>query len=438
MLKINIIGLGYVGLTLGVALARKGISVAGLEINELILSTIKKGEAHFFEPGLNVFLKKVLAEGTFTTAPLLTKAHEPEIYVITVGTPLDENNNASMVSITSVANEIAKNCEEGSLIITRSTTKIGTTRNTLVPIFEQAGKKVHFAVCPERTVEGKALDELHEIPQVIGSPDPIAQKLAQNLFINLAPSTPILNTWEGAETVKLMDNTYRDIQFAIANEFAQVIEEIGEDANRVISIANSGYSRTNIAKPGLVGGPCLEKDPIIFAQSAKAFGVKMPITMAARTVNQNSIHHGIFRITNYFNNQNEKKIKKILILGLAFKGNPSTSDTRGSLAIPFINTMKKKFNEIEVFGYDEHVMQPDMKGIDCTLVDDLYKAAENTDLVVIQHDAQYIKDIDLNKISNLMNNSGLIYDFWSLHSRSSLSMENSVSYLSYGSLVGEQ
>jgi UDP-glucose 6-dehydrogenase len=83
-------------------------------------------------------------------------------------------------------------------------------------------------------------------------------------------------------------------------------------------------------------------------------------------------------------------------------------------------------------------MQPDMKGIDCTLVDDLYKAAENTDLVVIQHDAQYIKDIDLNKISNLMNNSGLIYDFWSLHSRSSLSMENSVSYLSYGSLAGEQ
>lgn len=437
MNKINIIGLGYVGLTLGVALARKGISVTGFETNESILSTINNGEAHFFEPGLNIFLQKVLAEKVFTAESFLPKAKEPEIYVITVGTPLDKSNNASMVSITSVVNEIAKNCEEGSLIITRSTTKIGTTRNTLVPIFEEAGKKVHFAVCPERTVEGKALDELHEIPQVIGSPDPIAQKLAQNLFINLAPSTPILNTWEGAETVKLMDNTYRDIQFAVANEFAQVIEEIGEDANRVISIANSGYGRTNIAKPGLVGGPCLEKDPIIFAQSAKAFGVEMPITMAARTVNQNSIHHGISRITNHFD-ENEKKINKILILGLAFKGNPSTSDTRGSLAIPFINAMKKKFNEVEVFGYDKHVMKPDMQGIDCILVDDFYTVAENSDLVVIQHDAQYIKDIDLNKISNLMSNNGLIYDFWSLHSRSSLFMENNVSYLSYGSLIGEQ
>lgn len=437
MNKINIIGLGYVGLTLGVALARKGISVTGFEINESILSTINKGEAHFFEPGLNVFLKKVLEEGFFTTAAYLPKAKEPEIYVITVGTPLDESNNASMASITSVVNEIAKNCAEGSLIITRSTTKIGTTRNTLVPIFERAGKNVHFAVCPERTVEGKALDELHEIPQVIGSPDQIAQKLAQDLFINLAPSTPILNTWEGAETVKLMDNTYRDIQFAVANEFAQVIEEINEDANRVISIANSGYGRTNIAKPGLVGGPCLEKDPIIFAQSAKALGVDMPITMAARAVNQNSIHHGISRITNYFK-KNGKKIEKVLIFGLAFKGNPSTSDTRGSLAIPFINTMKKNFNEVKIFGYDEHVMTLDMMGIDCTLVDDFYTAAENSDLVVIQHDAQYIKDIDLNKISNLMNNSGLIYDFWNLHSMSSLTMQKNVSYLSYGSLMGEQ
>jgi UDP-N-acetyl-D-mannosaminuronic acid dehydrogenase len=234
-----------------------------------------------------------------------------------------------------------------------------------------------------------------------------------------------------------MDNTYRDIQFAVANEFAQVIEEISEDANRVISIANSGYGRTNISKPGLVGGPCLEKDPIIFAQSAKAFGVEMPITMAARTVNQNSIHHGISRITNYFD-KNEKKIEKILIFGLAFKGNPSTSDTRGSLAIPFINTMKKKFNEVKIFGYDKHVMKLDMMGIDCTLVDNFYTAAENSDLVVIQHDAQYIKDIDLNKISNLMNNNGLIYDFWNLHSMSSLTMQNNVSYLSYGSLMGEQ
>ena len=301
MTRVHIVGLGYVGLTLAIACAKRGLKVIGYEVNREILTHIRdQQKAHFFEPGLDYLIRECIENGSFLVERQLSPSKEAEIYIITVGTPLGREGKTQLTAISSVSEEIAANCADGSTVIARSTMKIGTMNNVIRPIFESYGKKIHLAVCPERTVEGSALEELYEIPQIIGSPDPIAQYDCQKLFSKISPASSILNTWEGAEAIKLMDNTFRDMQFGIANEFSLLIEHIGEDAKRLFEIANSGYKRTNIARPGLVGGPCLEKDPHILLESAKDLGVDLPMTRAARSINENMLGHGLQKIKRHF------------------------------------------------------------------------------------------------------------------------------------------
>ena len=432
MANIHIIGLGYVGLTLAIACAKRGMNVFGYEVDSEITTRLKnEHKAHFFEPGLDHLIDECITKGSFSVADQLTPSKVPGTYIITVGTPLGTEGKTQLEAITSVSDEIASNCAAGSTIIARSTMKIGTTKNVIQPIFERHKKTVHLAVCPERTVEGSALEELHEIPQIIGSPDPQAQYNCQKLFSKISPASSIVNSWEGAEAIKLMDNTFRDIQFAIANEFSLLLEKVGGDAKRLFEIANSGYKRTNLAKPGLVGGPCLEKDPHILLESARDLGVDLPITRSARFINENMLGHGIERMKTHFSGYG-KPLRKIAVLGMAFKGNPETSDMRGSLAQPLVRELSRWAPEAKIFAYDLHVAEKDMSQLDCILSRDLLEVVVGAELCVFQHDAKYLKGLDLNFISSVMAPSGLVYDYWTLFNREILDLSNDVSYLSYG------
>ena len=191
--------------------------------------------------------------------------------------------------------------------------------------------------------------------------------------------------YEAAEMVKLVDNTYRDVTFAFANEVARACELFDVSANEVINYGKLGYPRTNVPLPGLVGGPCLEKDPHIFSQSVKARGFELEITNAARLVNERQPKETVFFIRGIALKRMLPEKLKIALLGLAFKGKPETDDLRGSMSLKVLEQLKKTFKHASIVLYDPLISSEQLAlgGISETIVDALETACENAGIVII-------------------------------------------------------
>ena len=283
---VGIVGLGYVGLTLATVMAEVGYSVIGIERRQDVVDLTNAGTPHFSETGLAEAMVRVVRNGHLSAATEFAPGSTCQTYIITVGTPLSKDGLARLDMIEAATRQVAENMPDNALIILRSTVKISTARTVVAPILEASGKRFAIAMCPERTLEGKALTELRELPQIVGADTPEVRERAANVFRRLTNTIVQVSSLEAAEIVKLVDNTYRDVQFGFANEVARVCEAFGVNAMEVISSGKLGYQRTNVPLPGLVGGPCLEKDPHILAQSARGRGVELEITRSGRMVNE--------------------------------------------------------------------------------------------------------------------------------------------------------
>lgn len=260
---VGIVGLGYVGLTLATVLAEVGMKVLGVEKRKDVVDLTNAGKPHFSEAGIDEALSRVVKSGNLVSAQDFNPSAPCDVYIITVGTPLNADGKARLDMIEAASRQVAENMPDGALVILRSTVKIGTARTVVAPILEASGKSFAIAMCPERTLEGKALQELRELPQIVGADSQEVRDRAAAVFRRLTNTVVQVATLETAEIIKLVDNTYRDVQFAFANEVARVCEVYGVNAHEVIASGKLGYKRTNVPLPGLVGGPCLEKDPHI-------------------------------------------------------------------------------------------------------------------------------------------------------------------------------
>ena len=267
--NICVIGLGYVGLTLAIKLAEKNFNIVGIEKNVEVLKYIKKGYSHFYEPGIKFKIKKVLKKKKFKVYTKINKDIISDIYIITVGTPLDHKGKFRIDYIKNVCKELIPVVRNNDTIILRSTVKVGTTRDIVFKNFYKAGKKINISYCPERTQEGKALDELASLPQIISGINNESLKISKKLFSSVTKEIISLSSLEAAELLKIVDNTYRDSSFAFANEIALIASNLGLSANEIISAGKRNYKRTNIPLPGPVGGPCLAKDTYILGESLK-------------------------------------------------------------------------------------------------------------------------------------------------------------------------
>ena len=283
---VGIIGLGYVGLTLAAAFSKSGLKVLGVELQEDIVSSVKLGKAHFTERGLNEILYEQVKKGTLIAKNKFDASDNCNYFILTVGTPLDHNGEHRIDMIQSSVSEILNQMKNGSTVIVRSTVAVGTTRKLIKSELDKTGLQYFLAMCPERTLEGNAVKELNILPQIIGSDDIKSSESAAKLFRKITKSIIFVDKYETAEIIKLVDNSYRDVQFAFANEVARACEAVGVNALDVINSGKQNYPRTNVALPGLVGGPCLEKDPHIFYQSFKKYGIDLEITKTARLVNE--------------------------------------------------------------------------------------------------------------------------------------------------------
>ena len=247
--RVTVIGLGYVGLTLAVAMADSGFEIMGVEVRQDVIDMLARGEPHFFEPRLKDKLERVVRRGSFRFSREPVPSFGSSVYIITVGTPLDKDGKIQLRFIEQASQQVAAVLKDGDLVVLRSTVKLGTARSVVHRVLSATGKRFDIAVCPERTLEGRALLELHELPQVIGADTPDTRYRCAQLFSILTPTTVTVESLEAAELVKLIDNTYRDVTFAFANEVAKLCGRLGVSASSVIAAGKLGYPRTNVAIP---------------------------------------------------------------------------------------------------------------------------------------------------------------------------------------------
>ena len=250
------------------------------------LKLITEGKPYFYETGLEYVMKNVIDDGALTFSKEIPFEPYP-IYILTVGTPVDKDTKIPQFNmIEKVSKEVMKVMSEDSLVILRSTVAVGTSRNIVAVILKKKIESPQVAFCSERTVEGKALEEIFSLPQVIGAIDEKSLRRASSIFHKMTPTIVEVSSLETAEIIKLLDNVYRDTQFALGNEVAEICEILGINGYEAIGAANLGYKRTNVALPGYVGGPCLEKDSYILEYSLKKYKFKPIISMTARHTNE--------------------------------------------------------------------------------------------------------------------------------------------------------
>lgn len=323
------------GLTLGVASAKVGHEVYFVDINVNTVSKLNLRKSTFYEAGLQESLDTLFSnrpEIAFTSMAELFKANKihSAIYIISLGTPLGPDSKALLGPVEDVTREVSGYMTDHDLIVLRSTVAVGTSRY----LIEHIPAITNLSFCPERTIEGKALEELSTLPQIISGNSSASEDMAQSYFSTITSSVIKAETLETAELIKLASNSFRDLNFAFANLLALISHQHGVNVNELISLANFRYDRNKIALPGLVGGPCLEKDSYILSQSFA--GKHAELLLGARHLNEEFPSKAIEFIAQH----GASKTTKVLVCGAAFKGKPVTSDTRGSFVFEIVEGLQ--------------------------------------------------------------------------------------------------
>ena len=419
--EVCIVGVGFVGLTLAMALTRKGIKVRAVEKNHQIVENLNSGITEILEPDLNECLTAAIADGLFEVHPLGasdTGIESCNIFIITVGTPI-RNRAVDMDSLASAIEEIRPYLGDKDLVIVRSTVMIGATRNLVLPRLLSTNFQINLAMCPERTVEGNALKEIELLPQIIGPLDEESGIAASDFFSTICNEVIQVKNLEAAELTKLVNNTYRDVMFGFSNEIASIANSFGLSAIQIIEAANRNYPRSNIALPGPSGGPCLEKDPWILIQSANLNGVELAVSKSARMMNEKLIPEFLMKSL-----LNRNPIKKVGILGLAFKGNPPTRDTRGSAAFEVVDFFAREVPGVVFLGYEPAGIVEGFEGI-IAQEKTIDSVISDCDYLVVLTNSKSFLQIN-ESIARIGKPNLVIVDFWNTISNNSVSKTQTV------------
>jgi UDP-N-acetyl-D-mannosaminuronic acid dehydrogenase len=248
----------------------------------------------------------------------------------------------------------------------------------------------------------------------VGADDAAVSDRAAAVFRRLTNSIVQVSSPEAAEIIKLVDNTYRDVHFAFANEVARLCDAFDVNAHEVISSGKLGYKRTNVPLPGLVGGPCLEKDPHILLQSARSRGIELEMTAAGRLVNERQPAETVRFIGEEIARRNLASPLTICVLGLAFKGVPATDDLRGSMSIKVLDQLKKAHPDAEIRLFDP-VIPPDRLAAafsDERTFARVGDAVSGASVVVIANNHPALSRISPRTISEFIVPDGFVFDYW--------------------------
>ncbi len=359
-------------------LAKQGYDVIGVDLNKKVVDQLNKGKIQFEEPGLIELFRKVKKK-----FKVETNLQSSDTYIIAVPTPLDkEIKMADLSAVKNASKSISKVLKEGQTVVLESTVPPGTSEKFVIPILLKSGiKSFNYIHCPERAMPGKTISEMVNNDRIIGGKDKRSIKKAKELYSTFVKGNLFTTDLKTAEFVKLIENTYRDINIALVNEFSLMAEEIGINIWEAIELANK-HPRANILKPGPgVGGHCIAIDPLFLAEKSN----QSRIIKLAREINDFMPIYVVKLIIEMLDSI-EKPM--ITILGIAYRGN--IGDIRES---PSLKIKKLAENEgIEVKVYDPFVKDYPEK------YSNLEDATKDSDCLVLITDHDIFKKINPNKL----------------------------------------
>jgi UDP-N-acetyl-D-mannosaminuronic acid dehydrogenase len=305
-------GAGHVGLPLSIVMGSRGYHVVLYDVNQKSLDTIASGKMPFIEHGAEPLLREVLDKGalSFSTRPEVVR--DVETVVIIIGTPVDEFMNPSLKAVKRCIDELLPYLRDDQLMVLRSTVYPGVTESIAEYLLSK-GKKIRVSFCPERIVQGHAVEELQTLPQIVSGTTPEAEERAAKLFAPISSEIVRLAPVE-AELVKLFNNAYRYIQFAVANQFYLIAHAAGVDYYRVLDGMRRNYPRGEMPGAGLAAGPCLFKDTM---QLAAFYRNQFSLGFAAMLVNEGMPQF----IVDLIAAQHRLQEITVGLLGMAFKAN---------------------------------------------------------------------------------------------------------------------
>ncbi|MCA9837571.1 MAG: UDP-N-acetyl-D-mannosamine dehydrogenase [Trueperaceae bacterium] len=334
-LKVSVIGLGYIGLPTAATMANSGLEVIGIDVNERTVDTINKGDIHISEKGLDILVRAAVQRQSLRAS---TTPHYADAHIIAVPTPITEDKKPDLSYVVSATKELCKVLRKGDLIILESTVPPGTCANVVAPIIElELGlsheSDYYLAHCPERVIPGNILTEMIKNDRIIGGTTPEATRRTADLYRHFVEGQLLLTDATTAELCKLMENTYRDVNIALANELASIAEGLNVNIKEAIKLANH-HPRVNIHAPGIgVGGHCIPIDPwfIIDADPQKA-----KLMRQAREINDGRPAEFAARILDFIDHHEGQ----VALLGLSYKIN--VDDMRESPAMHIAEEIAKK------------------------------------------------------------------------------------------------
>jgi UDP-N-acetyl-D-mannosaminuronic acid dehydrogenase len=316
-------GGGHVGLPLSLAFAKAGLRVGIYDTNQSTLDRIAAGEMPVLESGADDLLRELLPTGRLAFGADGAMIERTMCLVVVIGTPVDEFLGPSMTIFEKAVDQIAPHLRDEALVVLRSTVYPGTTGYVAQHLAER-GCRVDVAFCPERIAEGKALEELRSLPQIVGADTDAAAERATALFATLAAKT-IRTTTKEAELAKLFTNTWRYMKFAVANQFFMIADQAGMDYANILRAVREDYPRAaDLPGPGFAAGPCLFKDTM---QLAAYTSDHFPLGQAAMQVNEGLPAYIVSALERRYGGLAGKCVG---ILGMAFKA--ESDDPRASLS----------------------------------------------------------------------------------------------------------
>lgn len=386
-MRICVIGLGYIGLPTAAMFAQAGSQVLGVDRNPLIVEALNRGEITIEEEGLSQLVSQVVKDGSLRAS--LTP-EEADVFIIAVPTPITAGKKADMSYVLSASSEIIPYLRKENTVILESTSPVGTVDQLMIPVLEKSGLKAgadfYAGHSPERVIPGQILNELVHNSRIAGGIDRASAEKIAGIYKTFVKGDIYLTDTRTAELCKLAENTYRDVNIALANELAKICENTGINVWEAISLCNK-HPRVNIHQPGPgVGGHCIAVDPwfIVEKQPETAKMINL-----ARHINDSMPSHVTARIRRILEGVEDPCVT---VLGVTYK--PDVDDMRESPVLHLIDLLKEE--GVQVKAYDPHVAGKAHIG------NDLLEAADQSDLLVLGVHHAVFKDLPFSELGAVM------------------------------------
>lgn len=381
---INVIGLGYIGLPTALMLASHGVEVVGTDYNKELVDTLNAGKTTFKENGLDELFQKALDAG-------IKFSHEyqsTDTYIVSVPTPYDKNSKkVDACYVNAAVMSILKVCPKGATVVIESTISPGTIDKYVRPEITAAGfaigQDINLVHAPERIIPGNMVYELLHNNRTIGADDREVGERIKSVYASFCQGEIVVTDIKTAEMTKVVENTFRDINIAFANELAKICRSDGMDVYEIIRIANM-HPRVNILSPGPgVGGHCISVDPWFLVGDYPGLA---NIILAARKINDGMPRFVVHRISQIMKEAGLKDVRRVGLYGLSYKEN--VDDTRESPTLQMLERMDDALSGGLVQVYDPYVE----KDIAPNQYHDLDKFLDSVDMVVIMVGHNEIKE----------------------------------------------